>query len=114
MKLNTIYKLHNFRKVSYKFYDYYLFMRNKFYDPNDSMDLTMNKPDAMDISEKQTYEADSDDHESVNNKIEPDPDDHEAVDNKNELDPDDNEAMESEACEDFLRFSFMRFAFRIS
>ncbi|KAI3675178.1 hypothetical protein L1987_84764 [Smallanthus sonchifolius] len=58
-------------------------------DPDDSMDLTMNKPtDVMDISEKQTYEPDPDDHEAVNNKNEPDPDD-----NMN------NEAMESEACE---------------
>ncbi|XP_076904711.1 uncharacterized protein LOC143560257 [Bidens hawaiensis] len=59
-------------------------------DPDDSMDLTMNKPDVMDISEKQTYEPDPDDHEAVNNRNEPDPDDHEAVNNKNEPDPDDS------------------------
>ncbi|KAI7734805.1 hypothetical protein M8C21_017778 [Ambrosia artemisiifolia] len=101
-------------------------------DPDDSMDLTMNKPDVMGIIEKQTYEPDPDDHEAVNNSnepdpddsmdltmnkpvvmdisekqtYEPDPDDHEVVNNKNEPDPDDsinNEAMESEACEDLTQ-----------
>ncbi|KAL8205299.1 hypothetical protein R6Q57_008850 [Mikania cordata] len=94
-------------------------------DPDDSMDLTMNTPDVMDISENLNYEPDPennksepdpDDHEAVNNKGEPDPADHEAAKNKSEPDPDDheavnhrnesdpdakmnNEAMESEACE---------------
>ncbi|KAK1439780.1 hypothetical protein QVD17_05600 [Tagetes erecta] len=102
-------------------------------DPDDSMDLTMNKPDFMDISAKQTYEPDPDDHELANNNNEPDQDysmnneameskacedfqnittnepildDHEAVNNENEPDPDDsinNEAMESEACEDLTQ-----------
>nr|GEV73759.1 hypothetical protein [Tanacetum cinerariifolium] len=98
-------------------------------DPDDSMDVTMNKPDAIDISEEQAYEPDPDDQEVLNNKTEPDPDDsmdvtmnkpdaihiseeqthepdpddHEALNNKNEPDPDDiinSEAMESEPCEE--------------
>lgn len=101
-------------------------------DPDDSMDLTMSKPDVMDISVKQTYEPDPDDHELVNNKNEPDPEDsmnneameskacedftqnittykpiledHKVVDNKDEPDPDDKiEAMESETCEDLTQ-----------
>ncbi|PWA38235.1 hypothetical protein CTI12_AA583170 [Artemisia annua] len=44
-------------------------------DPDDSMDVTMNKPDAINISEEQTYEPDPDDQEVLNNKNEPDPDD---------------------------------------
>ncbi|PWA53518.1 hypothetical protein CTI12_AA444200 [Artemisia annua] len=96
-------------------------------DPDDSMDVTMNKADAINISEEQTYEPDPDDQEVLYNKNEPDPDDsinseamesepcgdstektyepdpndQEVLNNKNEPDPDDSttsEAMESEPC----------------
>ncbi|KAL8238111.1 hypothetical protein R6Q59_019192 [Mikania micrantha] len=73
-------------------------------DPDDSMDLTMNEPDVMDISGPDDHEAvsnkgepDPDDHEAVCNKGEPDPDDHEAVKNKSEPDPDDHEAANNKS-----------------
>lgn len=64
-------------------------------DPDDSMDVTMNKPDVMDINEGQrNYEPDPDDHEVVNNINEPDPD--------NSMN---SEAMETELSDELIRNS---------